>query len=169
MFLESEDVALRPVEEKDLEFYRELCLTEEAKDGMGVFYPSNMEDIQDGFEAKSKKENIVEFIIEYKGEKAGHVSIHKEGSCCDWRIYVTPEKTGQGIGTTAGELIIDYAFNQLEVHRFEGNFLEDNHASRKLHEKLGFKHESTKRDFLYLNGEHKDLIVNSILREEWNK
>lgn len=169
MFLESGDVSLRPVEEEDLDFYRELSLTEEAKDGRGVFYPSSMEEIKEGFEAKSKKEDIVEFIIEYKGEKAGHVSINKEGGCCDWGIYVIPEKSGKGLGTTAGELIIDYAFKQLGVHRFEGSFLGDNDASRKLHEKLGFTHESTKRDFLYLNREHKDLVINSLLREEWRE
>ena len=76
---------------------------------------------------------------------------------------------GQGVGTEAYQLLLDYAFNERGFHRIEALVLEDNVASLKMHQKCGFKIEGTLRESVFKNGRWQNQVVLSILENEFRQ
>jgi ribosomal-protein-alanine N-acetyltransferase len=70
--------------------------------------------------------------------------------------YAGAPYAGQGLMRDGLELVKDYAFMQLGLHRLEANIQPDNHRSIALVRKCGFHNEGLSRDFLYINGEWRD-------------
>jgi len=60
---------------------------------------------------------------------------------------VSPDYWGRGIFSTACRMLIDYVFNDLELHRIVARTARANSASIKGLEKLRFKYEGTMRDY----------------------
>lgn len=72
-----------------------------------------------------------------------------------------------GYGTDSMRQLLDYAFNQRNLHRIEAIVLDDNIGSQKLHEKLGYKKEGLLRQSVYKDGQYKNQIVYALLKEEY--
>ena len=65
------------------------------------------------------------------------------------------------------ELIINFAFNDLNLNRLSATVLATNERSLNIFKKLGFKEEGRLRKAVYQNGDYTDLIVLGLLKEEW--
>lgn len=66
-------------------------------------------------------------------------------------IYV-----GKGIVTEAVELVVQFAFEQIGLHRVEAYVSTENSASIRVLEKSGFQQEGLLRKLLYINGQWVD-------------
>ena len=65
-------------------------------------------------------------------------------------------------------LVVTFAFHYLELHRLEANVQPDNHRSKKLIEKLGFRHEGFSPRYLYIDNLWRDHERYAITEEEWH-
>lgn len=65
---------------------------------------------------------------------------------------------GKGYGEAALRLLLDYAFNERRLHKFNAFCLDVNQASIRLMQKLGCKHEGTVRDVVFMNGKYHDQL-----------
>ncbi len=74
---------------------------------------------------------------------------------------------GRGYGTDAMQVILRYAFQELNLRRVSLNTFEYNPRAVRCYEKTGFCHEGCARGFLHREGKRWDLIYMGILREEW--
>ncbi len=74
---------------------------------------------------------------------------------------------GRGAGTEAGRLALDFAFQELNLHRINATVFSYNTASLRMCEKLGFSREGVFREFLQRDGQWHDMILLGILRREW--
>jgi RimJ/RimL family protein N-acetyltransferase len=74
---------------------------------------------------------------------------------------------GQGYGTDAMNVILRYAFMELNLRRVSLDTFEYNPRAVRSYEKAGFVLEGAARDFLHREGQRWDLIFMGILREEW--
>ena len=83
--------------------------------------------------------------------------------------WLVPEFHGEGYGRGAVSLAIDYAFRQYDVPAVEAEAFDFNDASRGLLASLGFVEEGRKRKFMFVDGEHRDMIQYGLLREEWRE
>ena len=70
----------------------------------------------------------------------------------------------QGHMTESLALVLDFAFDQLGLHRVEGACLPSNDASRGLLTKSGFKEEGYLRRYLRIDGQWRDHVLFGILR-----
>jgi RimJ/RimL family protein N-acetyltransferase len=70
-------------------------------------------------------------------------------------------------GTEAARLMINYGFQQLNLHRISSSAFGFNERSIKFHKKVGFREEGRLRQAIFKNGEYHDLVLFGILREEW--
>ena len=61
-----------------------------------------------------------------------------------------------GIGSETLELLIKYAFSQLNLHTLYANIDTQNSASLKLFTNFGFQQIGIKKDWNYVNGQYKD-------------
>ena len=73
----------------------------------------------------------------------------------------------KGYGTEAARLLINYGFEQLNLHRINSSAFAFNERSLRLHLKVGFKEEGRQREGIYKNGKFQDLVGFGILRAEW--
>ena len=74
---------------------------------------------------------------------------------------------GKGYGTDAMQVILRYAFYELNLRRVSLDTFEYNPRAVRSYEKAGFVHEGAVRDFLHREGQRWDLIFMGILREDW--
>ena len=83
------------------------------------------------------------------------------GYCLDDRAW------GHGYATEAVRLLLDWAFDTLDVNRVQAEVDTRNHASSHVLEKLGFVLEGTLREDCIVNGEISDSWVFGLLGREW--
>ena len=88
---------------------------------------------------------------------------HKKAEIGFWLLL---ENWGQGIMTEAIPLVLDYAFNQMGLHRIEGYVESENNNSKKVLTKFGFKLEGTMKDCEIKNGKFISLDIYAKLRTE---
>lgn len=77
------------------------------------------------------------------------------------------EDWGKGIGTVVAELLLDFGFNELGLHRIEAKCDVENHASYKIMEKNGMQKEGVLREEKNIRGKWRDSYIYSILEHEW--
>ena len=77
------------------------------------------------------------------------------------------ENQGRGRGTFAVNEMLKHAFYNLNLQRVELTVLENNERAKHLYEKCGFRFEGVKRKSNYKNGVFVNMLMYSILREEF--
>ena len=73
---------------------------------------------------------------------------------------------GQGLMSEALRKAIDFAFEQLQLHRIMANYMPRNERSGRLLRKLGFTPEGYARDYLKIAGKWEDHILTALVRPE---
>lgn len=82
--------------------------------------------------------------------------------------YVIAQKYwGQGIATEAGKEILEFGFQNMHLVRIQARCFVENGGSERVMKKLGMSYEGTLRKAMFSKGEHRDLYVYSILKEEF--
>lgn len=81
--------------------------------------------------------------------------------------YVGARYSGQGYLTEAIHLMLEYAFEQLKLHRLEANIQPGNIASIALVERAGFIREGFSRRYLKIYGRWRDHERWAIIAEDW--
>lgn len=76
---------------------------------------------------------------------------------------------GKGIGTLATLKMLEHAFDDLNLNRVYGYWLEENERSISVSKKCGFVEEGIMRQCVYKNGVYKNMKIMSILKEEFFK
>jgi diamine N-acetyltransferase len=65
----------------------------------------------------------------------------------------------KGVGSEVLALIINYAFEQLQLHQLYANIGSDNEISLQLFTKFGFQKIGTKKDWIKVNNNYKDELL----------
>lgn len=80
--------------------------------------------------------------------------------------YALAEKAqGRGLMEEGLRAIIDFAFEELQLHRIQANYMPHNRRSGKLLKRLGFAAEGYARDYLKIAGEWEDHVLTALRRE----
>jgi RimJ/RimL family protein N-acetyltransferase len=74
---------------------------------------------------------------------------------------------GKGYGTEAMQLILQYAFTEVNLRRVTLTVFEYNPRAIRSYEKAGFRHEGRQRGAIIREGKRWDVLYMGILREEW--
>ena len=72
----------------------------------------------------------------------------------------------QGYMSEAVSALIEFAFEELALHRVEAACLPSNDASRSLLLKVGFRQEGYARQYLRINGKWQDHLLFEVLRDD---
>ncbi len=75
----------------------------------------------------------------------------------------------KGFMTEAVQVVLDFGFNQMNLHRVEANVADWNTPSVKLLQRNGFTKEGTKREDYLVDGNYEDSESYSLLKREWKK
>ena len=94
-----------------------------------------------------------------------HLSLAHERAEIGFALRQT--RWGQGLGSEAVTEAIDFAFQELGLHRIEADVDPRNERSLRLLEQLGFHREGHLRERYYMNGERQDAVMMAVLRPDW--
>lgn len=73
----------------------------------------------------------------------------------------------KGYGTEAIRLLLDFAFNYLNLNNVGLSLIECNNRAKRCYEKAGFKEFGRRRKVIFVNGKYYDQIYMDILAEEF--
>ena len=121
------------------------------------FFLLNMELQKKWFEEITKKNSKSKmFVFKYGKEIVGIGGLlhyDYQNKSADIAIILGEKKIrGKGFGTRGLEMLVEYGFKQMKLHRIGADIFEYNKVSLKLFEKLEFKKELEMRDYLWRNG-----------------
>lgn len=171
VFLESDTVELRTIEEEDLDFLQETINHPNVRRTIGNRSPINGEQEQEWFEERASGDGDgVELLVCRDGEAVGSVGLEPKdptGVNVELGIFLAEEFWGEGYGTEASRLLTDFAFRERRVHRVLARVFEGNVGSARIWEKLGFRHEATHVESEFVDGEYVDVEFYAVLEDEW--
>jgi RimJ/RimL family protein N-acetyltransferase len=82
-------------------------------------------------------------------------------------IGIGPAHQNQGYGHEALQLLLEFAFHELNLFRVQLTVFEYNERALHLYEKLGFVREGVFREALHRDGKRYHMYLYGILRHEW--
>jgi RimJ/RimL family protein N-acetyltransferase len=88
---------------------------------------------------------------------------------CGWLSIAIgdPANQGQGYGREAIGLALQFAFQELNLHRVQLTVFAYNARAIALYENVGFQREGVYREHLQRDGKRYDMYLYGILRREW--
>jgi RimJ/RimL family protein N-acetyltransferase len=174
-FLSGPSVALHGLSKDDLPAYRNWINNPAATAFMeSGWRPASEAEVQAIYDASTAPQDTSVFTIvpTELGRPIGVAGLYLIQWICrraEFRILIgDDEGRGRGYGTEAAKLVVDYGFDKLNLETiYLGVNIENNGAVRS-YEKAGFQREGIRRKLVYRNGRYYDVLMMSILREEWN-
>ena len=110
------------------------------------------------------------WVVTYGDEFAGQLTVGQHrvgfGPFRPGRLLDRREVRGRGIIPTALALAVDHSFRVVGLHRLEASIRPENHASRRVVEKLGFRDEGLRRRQLHIDGAWRDHLCYALTSEE---
>ncbi len=96
--------------------------------------------------------------------------IDRRNSRAEYGILIgEPDARGKGSAYAASQLILDYAFKELNLHRVYLHVFIENFYAIRLYERLGFQIEGTLRQHVCKRGVFRDVYAMAILADEWRR
>lgn len=113
----------------------------------------------------------VSFVIMLDDQPAGRIGLHylnvfNQSAAIGY--WLAESAQGRGIMVRSCKALIDYGFKELALHRIEIKAATLNLKSQAIPRKLGFQQEGILRQSEKVNGKFLDLVLYSMLHEEWN-
>ena len=169
-------VRLRAPERNDLQQFVDWLNDPEVRDGLLLHLPMSLAQEENWFENLVKRPPVEHpMVIEVKDSDAwrmiGNCGVHE----IDWRcrsamvgIFIGEKSLwNRGYGTEVMELLLQHAFETLNLNRIWLDVYDDNPRAIRAYEKAGFVLEGRKRQAMYKNGQYLDIHLMSVLRNEW--
>jgi ribosomal-protein-alanine N-acetyltransferase len=165
------EVILRPIQEADL---ADLCRYSTDPEAAGVFEWTGFEDPkamrkrweEDGWLGAEHGR----LAIMSGDSLAGNVSYKDrspwmtKGAIYEIGIALFPEYRGQGVGTAAQRLLVQYLLDTMPAHRIEAHTELENIAEQRALEKVGFEREGVLQQTVFRAGKWRDSIMYALIR-----
>lgn len=171
---EDNTIELRAIEYKDVQLLKEIINDPEIeKMVLGWSFPVSDDQQINWITSVQNDPNTLRLIISVKEFGAiGVVSLseldYKNGTAsANIKTAQRNEIRKKGFGYQAMTLIIDYAFNQLNLNCIDAEVLHYNYPSQNLFKKCGFQYEGTLRKRIYKEGDYQDIYSYSLLRADY--
>ena len=115
-------------------------------------------------------DNSPELVLVFQDKIIGRLGFHQidtRNSSSSIGYWLDAGHQGQGLMSMAVEAVMDYAFGTLDLNRMVIRAAVENKASRAIPERLGFQQEGIAREAEWLYDHYVDLVVYSLLSEEY--
>ena len=190
-----ERVRFRAVERDDLPTFVKWLNDPEVRQGILIYHPFSQAEEENWYEGMLKHpidEHVLGIEVRLPSERVGMPKLEGETSTqaeeehwkligslaftnVDWRnrssefgIMIGDKAYwNQGYGTEAVRLLVKHGFNTLNLNRIFLHVFENNPRAIRAYEKVGFVHEGKLRQAEFKDGIYIDILVMSILKDEF--
>ena len=177
VFLQGDKVYLRGLNKKDFhgpyfDWLNDPKVTRYLQSGL---FPNSKEKMRDNYKQYvSGNGQLFLAIIDKKNKK--HIGNIKLGPInwvhrfSEFGILIGEKKYwGKGFGYEATRLLLDHAFDKLNIHRIRLGVVDENKSAIRSYLKLGFKIEGKAREQFFIDGKYRDVIYMGVLEDEYRK
>lgn len=163
-----ENCLVRPMSFEDLATVLDWRNHIEVRRFMLTQHEIGLEEHRNWFSNATKDSSRRLMIVQENQIPLGFVQLKNLGqnSVADWGFYTRPDAP-KGNGRKLGWAALDYAFNNLGLHKVCGQAIESNQASINFHKRLGFQQEGALREQQQINGDYHTLICFGLINREW--
>jgi RimJ/RimL family protein N-acetyltransferase len=166
--LKGKNVNLRLLEKEDLPTFIELWNDPEFSGNYRPLIQVSKKDMEDRLETRPPESRM--FFIEKKDKTIiGIINHFPVGELLEIGFVLIPSERGKGYCTEAVKTMVDYLFLSKDIVRIQAKTDSRNVASQRVLEKTGFRKEGVMRKSLFSRGSWRDMILYSIVREEWKE
>jgi len=176
--LKGNGIGLRPVRRSDLQHFLKWFNDPEVLQYLSLYLPMTEMGEEKYIEelGTTRAYTDTRFVIEaVEGDATrpiGTVSLHgvhsKNHNATLGIAIGDRDCLDKGHGTEATRLIVEYGFQQLNLHRISSGAFSFDERGMELHNRVGFSEEGRSREAVFKNGTYHDQVMFGILREEWS-
>ncbi len=175
-----EPVELRPVRVSDARTWREIRVRNAP--WLRPWEPTNPEtplyrsslgpyiSMVRAMRREARQGQAVPWVVTYGGKFVGQLTVGSItwGSARSGQVgyWIDEAYAGRGIIPTVLAMAVDHCFGVIGLHRLEASIRPENHASRRVVEKLGFREEGVRVRQLHINGAWRDHVCYALTAEE---
>lgn len=172
----SQRLRLRPIQRSDLPFFVEWLSDPEVRQFITVNIPLSLEEEEQWYEQMLKQPKPERpFAIEVREEDGwrliGNITLfglNWVNRSAEIGILIGDKRFwNRGYGREAMLLMVQHAFETLNLNRVYLRVDVENIRGIKSYERVGFVKEGVLRQANYRNGKYSDMVVMSVLRSEW--
>ena len=116
--------------------------------------------------------DFYDWAIVVKGQNkmigtCGFKEFNTEANSAEIGYVLNPSYWGCGLAPESVSAVLQFGFVDLRLNRIEAKYMEDNHRSRRVMEKVGMRYEGTNRESMHVKGRYVSVGVCAILRSEY--
>jgi RimJ/RimL family protein N-acetyltransferase len=174
VFRKGKRVYLSPMQKEDLPLITVWINDQEVNQYLTVAMPMTLQDEEKWFESlESDKPHHIILAIrltdtnEIIGIQGLHKVSYRDGTAVMGYFIGRKDLWGQGYGTEAQMLLLEYAFNTLNLHKVSAEVYDFNPRSKKCLEKCGYVEEGIQREHRFRNGRRADCHLLAVFRKEF--
>ncbi len=168
--LTNTSIKLRNFETEDIEKLSTIRSSSKSYDYFYEFEPLNKTQQLNWWQNSYLKSSEKNFVIVCNDTQkvAGTISLvdidQRNRKAELGRLFVFEEFSGKGFGSFSIELLIEYAFNHLNLQKIYLEVFAKNENAVSLYKKAGFKEEGCLKSHIYKNGEYLDILIMSLFK-----
>ena len=171
-----ERIRFRAPERDDLPTFVRWINDPEVRAGLSLFLPMSMAEEEQWFDNMLKspaEEHPLSIEVKNKNDWViiGNIGLFGFDSIVRFAeagiLIGDKAYWNKGYGTEALKLLLKHGFETLNLNRIFLRVYEDNPRAIRCYEKVGFIHEGRMRQARFAQGKYVDILIMSVLREEW--
>lgn len=173
VFRDGKRIYLRPILESDIPYFLKWMNDEGLTKYLIVYLPQTEASEKRWFERVTKSDTDIIFaIVEKSTDKLiGTMGLHniswKDRTATTGAIIGEAEYWDRGYGTEAKMLLLNYAFNTLNLRKICSSVRDFNARSVKYQKKCGYKEEGRRIEEHYVDGKYYDTILTAVFKKDW--
>lgn len=174
--LEGKRIKLRLLEPKDLEEIVAWRNSDQAYDAFFTHTLLNLDKQTRWYEDQLNDPSQFNFAIVHSetGLTIGMISLyHIDPICkrCEWGRVMIGNKNylDSGYAREAIEVVLEYAFEYLGMHRVQCTAMATNKKVVQLYDSIGFRREGVWREYVFKKGRYVDVVFFSMLQDEYRE
>ncbi len=165
-------IKLRAIEKEDLPLIAKWRSDPEVYHYLFENDPISLTQQEKWYENLLKSDTDKIFMISTKDDTPiGIIGLYKidwRSKNAEWGFYIGDRKNRLGgYAPEAEYLLIEYAFEHLNLNKLWCRTFEFNKKVLSMHRSFNFKEEGTFRKHIYHNGKYEDVVFMGLLKEEF--
>lgn len=172
-FLKGGGVSLRMLAKSDLPLLMKWRSDPEIMRYLDAYLPLSEEEENDWFENlyKRKSQELVLMIIANGDKPIGTIGLnrinYKDGTATTGTVIGEKDYWDMERAEEGKMLLLNYAFNTLNLRKICSNVIEFNKRSYQYNLKCGYTEEGRRKKQLYREGRYWDEIFMAVFKEDW--
>lgn len=169
-------LALRKFEPEDVESLWMMRNDPAVTAGLGGFSTGySRRDLTDWIEIhRDRRDELLLAILDIDEQICiGHVGLYRidhRSQKAEFAILIgSGSHQGKGFGERVTRFALAYGFDRLNLNKISLTALSTNQRAIRLYEKLGFRTDGVSRQDEWRDGEFVDVVLMSLLRDEWTR